>query len=321
MGPPTVSVILPTFNRLKLLRPAVESVFAQTFRDWHLIVADDGSEGETARFLTSLGAEPRVTVLRLAHRGNPAAVRNAALREARAEYVAFLDSDDLWLPEKLEVQLGVQRARPGRRWSYCAEYLMDAQGRSHPGQGADGRALAEGAIFEKLLNFEASLSTPCVLAERSLIEEVGGFDEGLRYWEDYDLWVRLSLRSEVAAISQPLVRVRSHAEHYSADRPGVYEARFLLLEKIARLASTPRQHALLRRERARTAAALATVHASLGARGAALAMLWRSRSGAWHDRDWWPRAARTLARALAPSWLRGRLRRLRARGRRNAAAP
>src|SRR5215831_394736 len=86
-----VSVVLPTFNRLQFLRAAVESVCAQTFTGWELLIADDGSGGETRGYLQSLAGDPRITVLYLAHSGRPSAARNAALRRARGEYVAFLD--------------------------------------------------------------------------------------------------------------------------------------------------------------------------------------------------------------------------------------
>src|SRR2546423_477819 len=97
---PVVSIILPTFNRLKFLRPAVDSVFAQTFTDWELIIADDGSDAETSTYLATVDNPPRTRVLWRSHTGIPAAVRNAALREAAGTYVAFLDSDDLWVPQK-----------------------------------------------------------------------------------------------------------------------------------------------------------------------------------------------------------------------------
>src|SRR5260221_147392 len=116
--PPLVSIIVPTFNRVKYLRVAVDSVFAQTFEDWELIIADDGSDADTMAYLRTLADVPRVKLLRLSHTGNPPAVRNAALREATAEYIAFLDSDDVWMPEKLEAQLMSLRSHPVRRWSY-----------------------------------------------------------------------------------------------------------------------------------------------------------------------------------------------------------
>ena len=98
---PLVSIILPTFGRLEYLRQTVASVYRQTLRDWELIVADDGSDAETRAYLRTLEADSRVRLLWLTHTGIPAIVRNSAARSAGGEYVAFLDSDDLWAPEKL----------------------------------------------------------------------------------------------------------------------------------------------------------------------------------------------------------------------------
>ena len=104
-GAPKVSVIMATFNRPQYLGPAIDSVLGQTMTDLELIIADDGSNDATRAVLRSLTADPRVHVLWREHCGNPAAVRNAALREARGEFVAFQDSDDVWLPQKLARQL------------------------------------------------------------------------------------------------------------------------------------------------------------------------------------------------------------------------
>src|SRR5580698_5420059 len=117
---PVVSIILPTFERLQYLRATVASVYRQTVQDWELIVADDGSETETRAYLRTLEADSRVKLLWLEHTGIPAIVRNAALHAARGEYVAFLDSDDLWTPEKLSQQLALLRSRPGCGWCYTA---------------------------------------------------------------------------------------------------------------------------------------------------------------------------------------------------------
>jgi glycosyltransferase involved in cell wall biosynthesis len=94
---PQVSVILATYNRLNYLRAAVDSVISQTFQDWEFIIADDGSEADTIGYLKSLAAIPNITVLFLPHSGNPSAVRNAACRVAKGRFLAFLDSDDVWL--------------------------------------------------------------------------------------------------------------------------------------------------------------------------------------------------------------------------------
>jgi glycosyltransferase involved in cell wall biosynthesis len=318
---PTVSIVLPTFNRLQFLREAIDSVFAQTFEDWELVVADDGSDGDTLAYFAALEQLSRVKVLRLAHTGNPSAVRNAALRAARGQYIAFLDSDDIWMPDKLSVQLAAHAAGAGRRWSYTALMRIDAAGAPmRDGQGT-GWVPHEGAIFEQLLSIEAAVATPSVLVERGLLEEAGGFDEQQRYFEDYDLWLRLSLLSDVILINRPLIKVRNHAQHYSADRIGVYQARFRLLDKIAGHAKTPRLRAMLRMERAKNAASLALVSAIAGRRVYALQMLWRSRQCAWHSGAWWSKAGATCARALAPSWLQEVVRKRRRHRRALAVAP
>jgi glycosyltransferase involved in cell wall biosynthesis len=113
---PSISVILPTFNRMEFLRAAVESVLRQTDPDWELIIADDGSGEETKAYLRSLD-DPRVRVLFLAHSGRPSVARNVAIRVARGTYLAFMDSDDIWAPTKLEAQLRAMRTTPSRRWS------------------------------------------------------------------------------------------------------------------------------------------------------------------------------------------------------------
>ncbi len=314
---PSVTVILPTYDRLEYLQAAVASVTAQTSTDWELVIADDGSGIETQVYLNSLERTPGVRVLRLTHTGNPGAVRNRALQVARGHYVAFIDSDDLWMPAKLETQVQALRSSTCR-WSYTALIRIDAAGQALPTEKTYYRLIQGGAIFERLLTLEIAVATPSVLAERAFVDELGGFDEGQLYFEDYDLWLRMSLRSEALAIAEPLVCVRNHAEHYSANRVGVYDARFRLIEKMERLASTQGQRAILRNERAKNALSMARVQAGYGRRAQALGMLWRSRQRALRA-AWWPQALGIAARALAPAWVAKMVRKNRA-GRKRAAS-
>ena len=145
-----VSVVLPTFNRLRFLQPAIESVYAQTFADWELIIADDGSDLETRQYLQSLAQDPRVMVVWLAHTGKPSMVRNAALLRAAGEYVAFLDSDDLWATRKLERQIETLRARVNCRWSYTAFLQVDGSGNPLPEEAQRPWVPYEGDIFEQV---------------------------------------------------------------------------------------------------------------------------------------------------------------------------
>src|SRR5258708_7129899 len=130
-----VTVVIPTYNRLSLVRLAVASVMAQTYTDWELIVADDGSEDGTGEMIRSM-ADPRIRVLELPHTGNIAAVRNAGAGAGSGAWIAFLDSDDLWLPGKLEIQLSLLH-QEGKRWSYGGFELMNPLGETIPNKAGN----------------------------------------------------------------------------------------------------------------------------------------------------------------------------------------
>jgi len=300
---PFVSIVVPTFDRLEYLRPAIDSVFAQTWPDWDLIIADDGSGDELRAYLRDLESRPRVKVVWLAHRGVPAAVRNAAIREATGTHVAFLDSDDLWAPRKLEQQLARLRARPGCRWSYTAFRRVDRAGVPLAAERTRRFDPHEGDIFEQLVAHTAELRTPTVLVERALLLDAGGFDEDLPSAEDYDLWMRLALRSPVALVAEPLVDVRRHDRNYSDDWATAFAGRDRSLAKLS-TAVDPARRALLLRERARNGAKLVAEHARRGERLQALGAFVGSAPYAWSYPEWWWRALR----AAAGSALRGRVR-------------
>jgi GT2 family glycosyltransferase len=305
MQAPTVSIVLPTFNRLKYLRPAVDSVLVQSFTDWELIIADDGSDEETRAYLSTVATLDRVKMLWLAHTGWPAVVRNAALREARGEFVAFLDSDDVWLPSKLEMQVRSLRRHSARKWACTGFTLVDAAGSPRPygneRSGSDpGWPSPEGWIVEQLLKMEAIIASPTVLACRSLVEHVGGFDESMYVCEDYDLWLRLAARSEVDVIRESLVLVRRHAEHY-AGGIDVLEGWRTVLEKARGAGLGPRVDSILQRERARIASRLARSHAGSGNRSGVLQTLLYSWQYSWRYPQWWLGAIAATARLYAPA--------------------
>ena len=187
---PLVSIVLPTFGRLQYLRPTIDSIYRQTLQDWELVIADDGSDEETRAYLRTLESDSRVRPVWLAHSGIPAIVRNAALQAARGEYIAFIDSDDLWAPEKLARQVETLRARPTCGWSFTAVSHIDGFGRPLAEPVFGPWIPSEGAIFERLVRGPVLIRTPSVLARRELIVQAGGFDESIRSAEDYDLWLR-----------------------------------------------------------------------------------------------------------------------------------
>jgi glycosyltransferase involved in cell wall biosynthesis len=294
-----VSIVLPTFNRLRYLSPTIDSVFAQTFADWELVIADDGSQGHTRAYLRELERAPRVRVLWLPHIGIPAAVRNAGLRAATGTYIAFLDSDDLWAPRKLEAQLAALRAQPDRRWCYCAFTQIDGQNELLNAERWRRWTPHAGEIFAQTVTTEAALRTPCVTAQRRLLAEVGGFDESLPSSEDFDLWMRLALRSPVALVDEPLVQVRRHEANYSLDWAIAYLGRERSLKKLESDVDL-RLRPLLRRERARNAATLLIEHARRGEGRQALRALLRSAPYSWPQPVWWWGAIRAAARLYRP---------------------
>jgi len=300
---PSISVILPTFNRLEYLRPAVESVFAQTYRDWELLIVDDGSDDVTRAYLSSLTSEARVRLLWLEHCGNPGAVRNAALRQARGEYVAFIDSDDLWEPEKLELQVAALRAHPSDQWGYTAFNHVNESGELILPHVSPSRVHGGGRVFEHLLDSKIAVATPTVIARRQLIERAGGFDERRAQQEDYHLWLRLAMLSEARPLERPLARVRHHSDHFSNRGPAGLEDKERMLEDVQARAETPKQRAAVRAARARNAAQLASGNASAGRRDAAWSVLASSWRFSWRYGSWWLGATKALTHLCAPARL------------------
>lgn len=288
-----VSVVLPTFNRLQFLQPAIESVFAQTFTDWELIVADDGSDLETQRYLEAFADDPRVVVVRMPHTGRPSITRNAGILQATGEYIAFLDSDDLWATQKLERQIATLRARADCRWSYTAFLQVDESAAPLPEEARRPWIPYEGDIFEQVVTGHAQIRTPTVLAARELITQAGGFDEQMLSGEDFDLWLRLALRSRVAIVDEPLVYVRRHPNSHTRDWQSAFAGRDSFLKRHQQLV-TGRRRALMRDERMRNALKLAATHAELGAHGSMLRALRDSFTYSWTYPRWWVSGLKTV---------------------------
>jgi glycosyltransferase involved in cell wall biosynthesis len=206
---PLISVVIPTYNRVSLLQKAIASVIAQTYTNWELIVVDDGSTDNTAQLIKSL-RDSRIHILELPHSGHIGNLFNAGVKAGTGEWIAFLASDDTWLPNKLELQLEVLN-KSGSRWTYsnfelvneAGETIAPKAGRYHP---------ISGWIIKQLLTTEAAVTMCSVMLQRSLFEEVGGFSTDLRllYRGDYELALRLALKAEVVALPDVLVRVLEH---------------------------------------------------------------------------------------------------------------
>lgn len=283
---PAVSVILPSFNRLRFLVPAVESVFDQSFEDWELVIADDGSARDTLRYLESI-AGGRVTVIKLPRSGNPSRVRNAAIKAAVGRYLAFLDSDDIWAPNKLARQLTALQTRCESRWCYTACGHIDAWGNPWPRKNDQPIFRPQGWIFEDLLTLNIGIAMPTVFAEKSLVDEVGGFDEEQRFGEFHDLCLRLAMRAAVVALDDTLCWVRTHDEHYSSDRIGDQAAWMRLYEKMSNLATAPSLVRYCKKMRASTSLKLAREQVAAREFGSALATLISAARYSWRFPNWW----------------------------------
>jgi len=271
---PTVSVIIPFYNRIEWMLEAVESVLAQTYRDFELIVVDDGSTDpfDPAR----LGPDPRVRYLRQENRG-PAAARNAGIARACGEFIAFLDADDLYRPRKLEVQVTSMRAHPDAALSHT----------SYTRVGPDGSILAqvdsgsfEGSVYPLIVT-SCPIATPTVMLRRAALGDLR-FDERFRAGEDVMLWIRVARLGPIVGIREPLSLVRIHGRNV-ADDPALQLRGNMEIVDIA-MALDPGLDARFRaRAHASIFQSVATLHARRGE---------------------WLRAAAWIARAV-PAVVRG----------------
>ena len=222
---PEVSVILPTYNRGWILKEAIDSVLAQEFKDFELIVVDDGSTDNTGEILDSY--EQDILVLRQSNKGVSAA-RNRGIDAAEGRLIAFLDSDDLWLPRKLSSQVDFFNSNPAAVINQTEEIWVRNGVRVNP---KTRHHKFSGMIFERSLAL-CLVSPSAVMIKKNLFSEVGVFDENLPACEDYDLWLRISCRYPVHLIETPLIMKRGgHADQLSK-APGLDKYRIQALKKI-----------------------------------------------------------------------------------------
>lgn len=209
---PLVSVVVPAYNAERTLVATLESVLAQTLQDLEVIVVDDGSTDRTG----ALGAEildPRVQVITKPNSGASAA-RNAGVAAAKGTYVAFLDADDLWLPEKLQKQIAFLEANPSVRAVQTGVYMVDDKLEIQSARPCSpwGDALFDVLMFKNLPAFPSS-----VVFERLGLEEIGGWDESLVILEDWNLAIEAARYCNLESIAEPLVLYRVHPGNRSRD--------------------------------------------------------------------------------------------------------
>jgi hypothetical protein len=233
---PLVSVIIPVFNASRFIEGALATVRAQTFRDYEVIIVDDGSTDDSVE--RARRAFPDALLLAQPN-GGPARARNLAISRARGELLALLDADDEWFPNKLEAQLTYLERWPEARlvhhpvrgqWPFVSDTAaIDAEPPQH--------------VFSDLLHFHISIRLSTVLVRRQLIDELSGFDERRElYVEDWDLWLRLTARYPVGWIARTLGYIRPGGGMSNAYER-TYRGQQIVLEKLAQLvASTCAEH-------------------------------------------------------------------------------
>jgi glycosyltransferase involved in cell wall biosynthesis len=211
---PLVSIVIPAFNARATLGRALDSVAAQTYAAWEAIVVDDASSDGTAALVESRG-DPRCRVIRRATQGGPSAARNDGIAAAQGEWIAFLDADDEWLPEKLARQVAAVAACPGTSLVICDMRSVYEDGREGSSVFARQAPSAGGDAWKALLA-SSFVGTSAAMAPHALLKDIGGFDTGLKVGEDQDLFIRLALRGSVAVVSEALAVYHYQRASYSA---------------------------------------------------------------------------------------------------------
>jgi len=221
-----VSVIIPTYNRASFLKEAIESVLSQEYSNYELIIIDDGSTDNTKEIIKLF--EGKLRYYYQPHRGVSSA-RNAGLKLAQGNFIAFLDSDDLWKKEKLKVQMEFMKKHPEIKVCYTEEIWIRKGVRVNPKKK---HKKYSGWIFDKVVPI-CLLSLSSALFRKELFDEIGVFDENLPACEDYDLGLRIACKYPIHLIEEPLIIKRGgHPDQLSKKYWGMDRFRIIALEKI-----------------------------------------------------------------------------------------
>jgi len=205
---PIVTVVIPTYNRAELLPRAIDSVLSQTYDSWELIIVDDASEDKTEEVVEKYQDE-RVRYSRLACRSGVSAARNRGIRESRGLYVAFLDSDDEWLPSKLERQVEVFETSEYNTTLGivgCRRLDVDAQGEVLRLSQVDYRGNVSKSLLGSWGSYNDIMNSSIAIVKRTVFDHMGMFDENLTDNEDYDMWIRIAQKYTFDAVDAPLAR-------------------------------------------------------------------------------------------------------------------
>jgi glycosyltransferase involved in cell wall biosynthesis len=211
-----VAVVVPAYNQSRYIVSTIHTVQQQTFSDWELFIIDDGSTDDTPQVVREFLSDKRIHYITQQNQER-AVARNAGIAKSTSPYVAFLDSDDLWHPEKLAKQLSAIRAKPDADLCYTLAEEIDLDGKRLQ---RSGRSHAySGRVFDQLLHSNFIVNSS-VLVRRATLMKAGLFDSHLPVFgsEDWDLWLRIARRHSVCLVNEELTFYRVHPENTSHDR-------------------------------------------------------------------------------------------------------
>ncbi len=228
---PLVSIVIPTYNGGSFLIESLKSALAQDYPNTEIIVVDDGSSVDISELIRPFA--DRLTLISQKNLG-PGAARNRGAKESRGEFIAFLDHDDLWTPNKISVQAAILNKNPDCGLVYCLPKIIDQNGDAV--SITPPTIFPEGKVFEDFLTRNRITSFSATLVRRSSFFAVGGIDESLEIitCDDYDLWLRLSARFEVAFSRGDLVYYRVHPGNFVKNRLLNMDAHVRVVEKCRR---------------------------------------------------------------------------------------
>lgn len=221
-----VSIIIPTYNRAQLLPRALETVLSQTYKDFEVIVVDDGSTDNTPEIMKQF--EGRVKYIRKEN-GGSASARNRGIEESKGEYIAFLDSDDYWMPEKLAEQVKILDAYPKVGIVYGRMPIVNEKGERLGTKPAG----VSGKNFKELLEVWGDLPTSTVMTRKVCFDKAGMFDTALATMQDIDMWLRISRYYDLYEIEgKVLAYYFRHSEQATANRINVHQGLVNIYQKI-----------------------------------------------------------------------------------------
>jgi glycosyltransferase involved in cell wall biosynthesis len=206
----TVDVVIPVRDGARFLPACLDSVLAQTFPPRRILVVDDGSTDDTPAVVRGYASRaPEIQPIRTAPTGVSHA-RNVGIRASAADCIAFIDSDDVWTPDKLARQMAILDGSPDVGFVNCGYFIIDADGT--PREAAGHAPSRRGDVFRDLIDgYQVAGSASAVVARRALLLDVGGFDETLAHSEDLDVWLKLARISRLDYVADPLAGIREHA--------------------------------------------------------------------------------------------------------------